>query len=708
MQEFGTIGGTMRVSADVGGTFTDMVVETSPGRFRLFKAPTTPEDPSVGVFNVFKLAAIGCGMSVGEFLAGIDMFIHATTLATNAILAGRAARTAFLTTAGHPDILLYREGGRREPFNNKIPFPKPYVPRSLTFEVPERVDAAGNIVQPLDEETVRALIARLSERKVEAIGVCLLWSMLAPAHELRVGELLEELLPDVPYTLSHRLSPTIREYRRASSTCIDASLKPLMSRYLADLQGRLSEQGFRGRLLTVSSLGSVVDAAYLAAHPIHSVKSGPSVAPVAGRHYATGTSGNEMAIVADTGGTSYDVTLVDQGHIPFTRETWLGETLRGHMTGFPSVDVKSIGAGGGSIAWVDDGGMLRIGPQSAGSIPGPACYGRGGTNATVTDAALALGYLDPGYFLAGAIALDEGAAHAAINRHVASKLGLSLPDAAAAILDLATEHMVHAIEEITINQGIDPARAVLIGGGGAAGLNSVRIARRLGCAEVVIPPVGATLSAAGALMSDLSTEFSATCFTTSQNFDFTAVNGTLATLEGQCNDFVESLLVSAADHEIHYFAEARYPHQIWEVEVPLAASRLTSRADVERLVEALHVNHERLFSFRDAQSEIEIVTWRARIVCRLPHSDSVEVEPDRARSPSRRRRRAIFPGTGAIDAPVYDVGAVSAAPIPGPLIVEANFTTIVIDPGATVARTADGSLSIKLDRPGAIMGRVAQ
>lgn len=692
----------MRVSADVGGTFTDLVVETAPGRFRLFKAPTTPEDPAVGVFDALRLAAAGCGSSFETFLAGIEMLIHATTRATNAILANGTARTAFLTTGGHPDILLYREGGRREPFNNKVPFPAPYVPRSLTFEVPERIDAGGRVVLPLDQEAVRAIIEQLREREVEAVGVCFLWSMLAPTHELRVGELLKEHLPEVPYTLSHQLNPTIREYRRASSTCIDASLKPLMSGYLASLQQRLKEAGFSGCLLAVSSFGTVVDADFLAGHPIHSVKSGPAVAPVAGRHYAKLAGASEMAIVTDAGGTSYDVTLVNRGHIPFTRETWLGEPFRGHMTGFPSVDVKSVGAGGGSIAWVDEGGMLHIGPQSAGSAPGPACYGKGGTRPTVTDAALALGYLNPNYFLGGAITLDAAAAEAAIERQVAQRLRLTVSDAAAAILELATENMVHAIEEITINQGIDPSNAVLIGGGGAAGLNAVRIARRLGCSQVIFPPVGATLSAAGAMMSELSTEFSATCFTTSRDFDYSTVNDTLAALEQQCSAFLAGLVIGVAGHEILFFAEARYPHQIWEVEVPLSCSRFASRADVEQLVEALHVNHERLFSFRDPDSEIEIVTWRARVICRLPQVGDVAIMEEGSREVGEHQRRAIFPSIGAVETPVRDWDAVTAAPLKGPLIVEADFTTIVVDPGALVTRSRDGSLSIQLHSSGAV------
>ena len=242
------------------------------------------------------------------------------------------------------------------------------------------------------------------------MAVCLLWSIVNPVHELRVGELLEQHLPGVPYTLSHALNPSLREYRRASSAAIDASLKPLMTRYLAALEERLRDAGLEGRLLVVTASGGVLDADTMAAAPIHSINSGPAMAPVAGRYYAEREAGATTAVIADTGGTSYDVSLVRRGRIPWTRETWLGRQYESDITGFPSVDVKSIGAGGGSIAWVDDGGLLHVGPESAGADPGPACYARGGVHPTVTDAALVLGYIDPGYFLGGAIALDVQAA----------------------------------------------------------------------------------------------------------------------------------------------------------------------------------------------------------------------------------------------------------------------------------------------------------
>ncbi len=311
-----------------------------------------------------------------------------------------------------------------------------------------------------------------------------------------------------------------------------------------------------------------MDAAHAAEAPIHLINSGPSMAPLSGLYFSRADEQSDTAVIADTGGTTYDVSLVRKGRIPRTRDAWIGQPFRGHMTGFPSVDVKSIGAGGGSIAWVDDGGMLHVGPQSAGAVPGPVCYGRGGTKPTMTDASLALGFLDPDFFLGGAIKLDREAARRAIDEHVAKPLRLSIEDAAAAIISVITENMVQAIADITVNQGIDPRQAVLVGGGGAAGLNSVLIARRLGCNRVLIPEVGAALSAAGAMMSDLVSTYHATFFTRTDRFDRDGANRVLADLVGKCRTFAAASGKDAVDQRIEIIAEARYPHQVWEIEVP--------------------------------------------------------------------------------------------------------------------------------------------
>ncbi len=686
----------LRFACDTGGTFTDLVVEDDRGGAEMFKSPTTPSDPVDGVLASLALAAEEHEVELAQFLGQGDVFIHGTTHAINAILTGNTAKTAFLTTAGHPDVLLLREGSRPRAFDHSLEYPQPYVPRALTFEVPGRLDAQGAELDALDEDAVLEATGRISELDVEAVSVCLLWSIVNPAHELRVGELLAAELPDVPVTLSHELNPSWREYRRASSAAIDASLKPVMGRYLGSLTRRLEEAGFSGRVLCLTSQGGMVDAEALAQTPIHAVNSGPALAPIAGAHYNRVEEGStEYAIVADTGGTTYDVSLVRGDTIPWTRETWVGGAYQGHMTGFPSVDVRSIGAGGGSIAWVDSGGVLHVGPQSAGADPGPACYGRAGTRATVTDASLVLGYLDAGYFLGGALTLDETKARAALFEDVASPLGAELEPAAWAVIDVATESMVQAILAITVNQGIDPARATLIGGGGAAGLNSVFVARRLRCERLIIPDTGAALSAAGALMSSLTVEHRAVNFTTTADFDSAGIAATLAGLESRCRSFLADAGVAAADGTISFGVEARYENQAWEIPVELGADP-TIATKQEDVAERFHRTHRDVFAIDDPNSAIELVSWWARASAdtrggrpfgRLRELAADTLEP--------ATRQVYLPTEGRVEAEVIPWGTLAAAsPRTGPAIVESPFTTVVLDSAARFERSAAGNLVI--------------
>jgi len=377
-----------RIAIDTGGTFTDLVLADEQGALALGKSSTTYERIFGGIAGALKMAAEQLGADAGDVLRHTDLLIYGTTHATNAIIEHNTARTALLVTEGFPDILVLREGGKLDPFNLAYPPAEPYVPRRLTFEIRERMDSEGNVVAPLDEKQAREVLRRLRERNVAAIAVCLLWSPANPAHEVALGRLLESELPGVPYTLSSQLNPIIREYRRASSAAIDASLKPLMQSHLRGMEKDLREAGFGGQLLVATSFGGVMHVDDVVQRPIFLVKSGPAMAPVAGRTYAEADIGPRDLIVCDTGGTSFDVSLVHDRQITFTRETWLGPLFTGHITGMASVDVKSIGAGGGSIAWIDPGGLLRVGPQSARAEPGPICYGTGGTEPTVTDAAV--------------------------------------------------------------------------------------------------------------------------------------------------------------------------------------------------------------------------------------------------------------------------------------------------------------------------------
>jgi N-methylhydantoinase A len=690
----------VHIAVDVGGTFTDLVCEYGDGSLTIHKSPTTPDDPARGMLDALEIAAQESHKTVVELLEHVELFVHGTTRATNAIISGETARTALLVTEGHPDILLWREGTRVNTFDYTQKNPEPYVPRGLTFEVPERVDAQGNVVKPLDEAGVLEVLEHLASLDVEAVAVCLLWSILNGSHERRIGELLEQHLPEVPYTLSHVLTPTMREYRRASAASIDASLKPIMSDYLDGVASRLAAAGLRGRLLMMTSSGGVRDLKDVARTPIHSTASGPAAAPVAGRHYAERDAGSDTAIVTDAGGTSYDVSLVRRGAIPWTRETRLGISAYGHMTGFPSVDIRSIGAGGGSIAWVDEGGVLHVGPRSAGAVPGPAAYGRGGTEPTVTDASLIVGYLDPDFFLGGRMRLDPRSAAEALSRSVAAPLDMSLEEAASAVLELQVEHMVGAIEAITLDQGVDPRSAILIAGGGSAGFHSVAIARRLGCSKVVVPETAAALSATGALLSDLSAEYYATFLTTSNDFDFDKVNALLESLELECEQFIERSAAISTESAIHYAVEARYRDQIWELDVPFEKPRFEDAHVVAELRHRFDRVHEEILAHDDPDSDVEFVTWKTKVECRL-RGGPVST-PQALHGVKESTQRAVyFHGSGRLDTVVLDSDSLPVGKeLHGPAIVQTPVTTIVVDPGARATRTKSGSLVIETGAEG--------
>lgn len=685
----------LRFAIDTGGTFTDLMVATEEGVLSMHKTSTTPSDPVAGVIDSLRIAAEAAGEDLHSYLGRGEILVHGTTHAINAIVTGSTARTAFLTTKGHPDTLVFREGGRMEPFNFTVPYTEPYVPRELTFEAPERVTVSGAVKIPLDEAAVAAILEKVSAAGVEAIGVSFLWSVVNPAHELAVGALIERHLPGMPYTLSHKINPSIREYRRASSTCIDASLKPVMGAYMRGLEQRLRDAGFNGRVLVVTSQGGVMDAARVAEAPVHLINSGPSMAPVAAKAYGAGDAA-ETLIVGDAGGTTFDVSLVRRGRIPRSRETWLGQPFRSHMTGMPSVDVKSIGAGGGSIAWVDAGGLLHVGPKSAGAAPGPVCYGRGGTQPTVTDAAVVLGFIDAEFFLGGKMALNKAGALDAIRAGVAEPLGKSVEEAAASIMGLATEHMVQAIMDITINQGIDPAKATFVAGGGAAGLNCVAIARRLGCQRVIVTEAGAALAASGALVSDLTAHQQAMFHTRSDAFDIAGVNTILAGLQAACDAFATGPGAGAKAVAIDWSTEARYTDQAWEIEVPLRAPTFAGGQDVQALVADFHQMHQDIFAVSDDKAEIETVSWNAEVRCRIgsdvPGRLAADGRP--VKLPSRPVR---FLGADWIHADVWRLEAIPEGQnLTGPAIVESDFTSIVIDPGATAWRDPNGNLVIKV------------
>jgi len=424
--------------------------------------------------------------------------------------------------------------------------------------------------------------------------------------------------------------------------------------------------------------------------PIFLVKSGPAMAPVAGLAYVEAEHLNDDVIVCDSGGTTFDVSLVREGGIEFSRDTWLGPQWVGDNLGMASVAVHSIGAGGGSIAWVDSGGLLRVGPHSSGSEPGPACYGRGGDQPTVTDAAVTLGYIDPAHFLGGRMPLDESAARKVI-AGLAEVLGESVERAAFAVMAVANENMIQAIKELTINEGLDPSESVLVAGGGAGGLNIVPIAAELGCKTVLVPRTAGALSASGMQFSDIITEAGASRLTHSEAFDFDGVNAALAHIDANLDEFAGRLRERGFEHiEKRYFVEARYRFQVWELEIPVAGNRFSGPGDVEALVEEFHRVHDRVFAVTDVGQAVECLNWRGRLIANVS-APSLEPtrKPQAQTAAADRHREAYFAG-GLVDTAIFlgdrlDVGAV----ITGPAIIEEPTSTLVVYPGS-VARVSAG------------------
>ncbi|NIJ17846.1 hydantoinase/oxoprolinase family protein [Sphingobium vermicomposti] len=681
------------ISVDTGGTFTDVIVRDASGKQTIGKALTTHGRVFGGLSESIKAAAADLGLGLDQLLADTTLFIYGTTRATNAIVTRNVAKTAFLTTEGFPDILVLKEGGKLDGYDFTKSYPAPYIPRRRTFEVPERIDAEGKVVRGLDQDAVRALLRQLAHRNFEAIGVCLLWSFINPEHELAVGALIEEMLPGVPYSLSHQLAPIIREYRRASATAIDASLKPLMQKHLFEFEQDIRAAGYKGQILVSTSFGGVMDLASVMQSPINMAKSGPSMAPVAGITYSVAEGLGDNMIVADTGGTTFDVGLSRNGQLVYSRDTWLGGMWEGDLLGISSVDIRSIGAGGGSIAWIDDGGMLRVGPQSAGSEPGPACYGRGGLKPTTSDAACVLGYFDPDYFLGGRMKLDVAAAREAIAT-IAEPLGLSIEAAAWGIMRIATDHMVKAIHEITVQQGIDPRESTVVAGGGAAGMNIMAIAVELGSDAVVLPKVASALSASGMQFADIVTESTAPHFTSTLRFDSEGVNAALAKIEAELDRFRSQIEnAQGAPWRIEYFAEARYLAQVWELDTPIPCGRFTSQADIDVLTASFHDLHERVFAVRDENSPVEIINWKGRLTVEL--SKKMERSPNadsfRAQAPDHSRT-CFFGGDAGVDTPIFKPADLrTGMVISGPAIVEEPTTTLVVYPGMTAEISGAGN-----------------
>ncbi|MEW5721460.1 MAG: hydantoinase/oxoprolinase family protein [Thermodesulfobacteriota bacterium] len=688
----------VRIAVDVGGTFTDLALVGNDRNLNISKSPTTPEDHALGVLSCVDLVSEGLGRPPAEVMAECAYFAHGSTIITNAVIEGKVAKVGLLVTKGFRDILTIREGGKDDPYRMHENYPQPYVPRYLTRPVLERINAEGGVEIPLDEAGAEAALRELIEKyQVEAVAVCFLWSIANPVHELKIREIIERNWPGFTCILSSEANPIIREYRRASSTVIEASVRNLARRYVSSTDDKLKGKGFRGTLYIITSSGSVLAAADASRKAVSMIASGPSMAPVASRWIAElEGDGTGNVISVDMGGTSFDVSIVKEGRIARTRETKIGHELLGVST----IDARSIGAGGGSITWIDPAGLIHVGPQSAGAIPGPACYKHGGQEPTVTDANVILGYIDPGYFLGGRMEIDPDLAARVITDKIARPLHLGLEEAAFTIWSTINVNMVAAIQDVTIWQGIDPREYVLVSGGGAGNCHAVALARELGIKRLLVPKFGGVLSAVGGLVADVQAEFSGSCFTGTHRFNFAGVQELLQKLESEAQNFLDGLETEPEETAIEFYVEARYPYQVWELPIRLRKSRIETAEDLAVLVEDFHAEHENVFAIKEPPgSPIECVNWSARAIARTPKlglREQARGGSDPAKALMSTRKAYFREKGGLIETRIYKGDLLEHGnTITGPSIIEETTTTIVIPPQARATVSRWGNYNIE-------------
>jgi N-methylhydantoinase A len=677
------------VGIDVGGTFTDLVLadEESPGLVQ-HKTPTTPSDPSVGVLQGLSELAERAGRTASDFLPQVGLIVHGTTVTTNAILTDSGARTGLLTTEGFRDILEMRRGvrSRKHLYDNKYVPPPPLVPRYLRLPVRERMDVHGDVRIPLDETTVVSALRTLREDGVEAVVVCFMHAHANPAHERRARELVEEHAPGLFVALSSEILPQVRLYNRVSTTAMSAYVGPVLERYVRRLVDALARSSFAGVLLIMQSNGGVATPEIVERNPATTVLSGPAGGPVAALAHARGC-GSEDCVVVDMGGTSFDASIVKDGEIQITRE---GEINR-HTIALPMTDVHTIGAGGGSIGWLDEGGLLHMGPRSAGADPGPACYGRGGSEPTCTDADLVLGYLDPEYFLGGRMRLDPGLARAAIESRIAAPLGLDPVRAAAAMVEVIDLVMAAGTKDVSLKRGYDPRELPLVVAGGAGAVHAGAIAEELGIRTVIVPRVASVLCAVGMLLADLRHDFTRAYSRLWDELDASEARSVLDALVAQGMEALDREDVPPERRQVVASVDVRYVGQHHEV---LVSFPLDDLGSPERIEAAFHRRHEELYGFASPGAPMQVIGLHATVLGRrAPLELTAPAEDTGAAAPRRGTRRAYLRSTGSLEElEVLDGDRMrSGQGIAGPALVDTATTTIVVPEPFDLVLDSSGS-----------------
>ena len=699
------MGTKCKIGIDVGGTFTDLFVWTGEGEATTFKVLSTPEDPSVGVLNGLEAAARARHLTLSQLAAQTTTIVHGTTVTTNAVLTRSGAVTGLITTEGVRDALEMRRGIREEQYNNRFTNVVPLSARYLRMPVKGRLDHRGSQLEPLDEGGVLAAIRHLHGAGVGAVAICLMNSFANPAHEQKAAEIVRAALPNAYLSISSEVLPLVRFYNRVSTTVLNAYVGPVLGSYVSSLTDKLQATGFGGVLLIMQSNGGVALPDAVRGLPASTLLSGPAGGPVAAAtltaHSQTGAetgartgtetgagtrSGSaQSCILVDMGGTSFDASLVRNGAAAMRNQ---GD-IDGLRIALPMLEITTIGAGGGSIGWIDEGGLLRMGPRSAGALPGPACYGRGGERPTCTDANLVLGYLDPDFFAGGALRLDLEAARRAIAEHIAGPLDMPLDQAAAGMYRVINANMAHGVREITVKRGLDPREFPMVVAGGAGALHACMIADELQLPTILVPATASVLCAMGMLLSDLQHDFVRSYITSFHDLEMDRFRALIEQMTDAGASQLSSEGVSPDRVEHQLSLDLRYSKQYHEVtlKVALAAAR---SGDLSPIAAGFHAEHNRLYGYDLAEqgTDLELIAVRVRSVGRTDRPALPTLAPGGPEPPAgahKGRRRAYVPERDAfLDLPVLDGDALLAGNrVPGPALIERVNTTIFVSAGYT-------------------------
>lgn len=685
-----------KIGVDVGGTFTDFLLVDREGNFKLYKTPTTPKDPAIGFFNGLEEMAQDKDQEIEEFIKTVEAIVHGTTITTNAVLTRSGAKTGLLTTKGFRDALQMRRGVREELYNNKYKAPKPLVPRYLRLPIDERVTYQGEITKKIRKEDIIKLAKILRREGIDSIAICFMNSYANPKNEDLAAGLIKTLFPDKYLTVSNEILPQVRFYDRTSTTVFNSYVGPILENYLESLLGRLNSIGFTGVLLIMQSNGGVMSPDVATKRAANTLLSGPAGGPVAGIAYLSAHDFIDC-ITIDMGGTSFDVALVKDKTPTVTTE---GEVDR-FILALPMLNIHTIGAGGGSIGWIDEGGLLRMGPQSAGADPGPACYGLGGEKPTCTDADLVLGYLNKDYFLGGKMSLYHDMAETSIKKYIAEPMGLNVIEAAAGMFQVINTNMAAGIREITIRRGLDPREFPLIVAGGAGPVHAGYIALELEIPLVIIPKESSIFCAAGMLLSDLKHDFVRTYHSHFPNIDKDRFKSLITEMEVEGETILKSEEIREERILYVYSCDVRYAGQFHEVNVVISKEEVVG-VDLDSISKKFHIAHDQLYgySLKERGGIPELINIRITCVgeTEKPKLKEELYQGEDSTRALKGERKIFIPQKRQFETVnIFDGGKMGHGnTLSGPGIIEQPTTTILVPPEYNLICDRFGSYIIYL------------